>query len=282
MTVIYDMPDGEYHSRPELSSTGVRQLLDSPQKFRYWSDHPQPAKHAFDVGTATHTKVLGIGSGTVEYPPEHLTPSGSVSTKAATVEWENEQRALGFTPIGPVDAARVNGMAEAVLADPDARRVLESLVGREVTVVSDVDGVPSRARFDLFDGDAAGDLKTARDASPKGFNTSVGRFGYHIQEQWYRDTLKASTGVELASFKFVVVESSAPYSVGSTTSTSCGKRSRGNAPAAHVNCGCGARKRTRGPGMGRRHSHRPHGLCTRTRKRRSRSDGHFRDARPKV
>ncbi len=212
--ILYDYPEAEYHSRPELSSTGARRLLDSPARFRYWEDHPQPAKAAFDLGSAAHTKILGVGANTVEYPAEHLTASGNASTKVATVAWEQEQRAAGLIPISSSDARKVDAMAEAVLADADARRVLEAIGGREVTIVTELEGVPVRARFDMYDDINGGDLKTTRDASPRGFNRSVGSFGYHIQSAWYEAAHKAETGRALESFSFIVVESAAPHLVG--------------------------------------------------------------------
>src|SRR5690606_11916220 len=111
MSIIHGMPDAEYHTRPELSSTGARLLLDSPAKFKYRMDHPQPGKRDYDIGHAAHAKILGVGSGTIGYPEEHITPSGNVSTKAATVAWAEEQRALGLVPVSPWDVAKVNAMA---------------------------------------------------------------------------------------------------------------------------------------------------------------------------
>lgn len=212
--ITNDMPDAAYHSRSELSSTGARKLLDSPARYRYWADHGQPSKPSFDLGTATHSKILGTPANTVLYPDEHLTPSGNVSTKAATVEWEKEQRAQGLIPIGRNDANRVDAMAEAVLADPYARTILEHITGREVTIITEVDGVPVRARFDLYNGVDAADVKTTTDASPAAFNRSVGRYGYHIQETWYTEAHKAETGRPLNSFRFLVVEVSPPHLVG--------------------------------------------------------------------
>lgn len=212
--ISYTMSDADYHQRRELSSTGVRRLLDSPARFRYWEDHPQPAKAAFDLGSAAHTKLLGVGANTVEYPAEHLTQSGNASTKAATVEWEQEQRAAGLIPISAGDARKVDAMAEAVLADADAKAILERIAGREVTIIQDIDGVPMRARFDLYDGINAADLKTTRDASPRGFNRSVGSYGYQVQARWYKDAHEAETGSPLQSFTFIVVESAAPHLVG--------------------------------------------------------------------
>lgn len=212
--IIYDLPDQQYHERPELSSTGARLILDSPARYRYWADNPQPPKAAFDLGHAAHAKILGVGASIVLYPDEHLTPSGNVSTKAATVEWERAQRARGLVPISRADAARVDAMAEAVLADRDARAVLESISGREVSVIADVDGVPSRARFDIHEGLDAADLKSARDASPHGFNRAIGTHRYHVQNRWYDDVQRAVTGERLNSFKFVVVETAPPHLVG--------------------------------------------------------------------
>lgn len=216
--ILHDLPEQDYHSRPELSSTGARRLLDSPARFRYYEDHPQPHKAAFDLGSAAHTKILGVGSSTVEYPARFLTASGNLTTRRdmadLITEWMNEQRSAGLIPIGADDARRVDAMAEAVLADTDARQVLESIEGREVSIIQDVTGVPCRARFDMYDGFNAGDLKTARDASPRGFNRSVGSYGYHIQQAFYSDVHYAETGDQLRSFKFIVVEAAAPHLVG--------------------------------------------------------------------
>jgi len=212
--IVYDYPERDYHAHPALSSTQARQILDSPARYKYAQSHPQPHKDAFDLGTAVHTKVLGVGAAVITYPDEHVTPSGAVSTKAATVAWAEEQRANGFVVIGAAQAAHVNGMAEAVLAKPEARAVLENTLGREVSIFAEIDGVHTRARFDIYDGANAADLKSARDASPRGFNTSVGRYGYHIQDQWYSEAHTAVTGTELESFKFLVVENFAPYMVG--------------------------------------------------------------------
>jgi len=209
--VHFGLDERLYHADNSLSSTGARKLLESPAKYKYSLDRPQEHKDAFSLGTAVHTRILGTGATIVTYPPEHLTPSGAVSTKQATIAWAEEQRAAGNVVIAPSQARQVDGMAEAVLAHTDARKVLETIAGREVSVFADIDGVPVRARFDIYDGVNGGDLKSARDASPNGFNRSVASYGYHIQEFFYRAVHRAVAGDELESFKFVVVENSAPY-----------------------------------------------------------------------
>lgn len=220
--IVMDLSDEDYHSRPELSSTGARSLLPeykgSPKKFQHYRQHPRTSR-AFDVGHAAHAKVLGVGAGIVLYPEEHLTPSGNVSTKAATVAWEAEQRDAGLTPVSPNEAARVDAMAEAVLAHENAAPYLEVATHREVSVFGTVDGVPCRARFDALSDETRNgvygvDLKTTDDATPNGFTFAVKKHGYDTQEGHYRDVYQASEGRPIDSFIFLVVEKSAPYEVG--------------------------------------------------------------------
>jgi hypothetical protein len=219
--IDYDVAETDYHSDPALSSTGARRLLESPARFDYWRTHRQPGKQSFDLGHATHARILGVGSGTVQYPDEHLTPSGAVSTKAATVAWAEEQRAAGLVPIAPAQASRVDGMTEAVLAQPSARKLLEQLGHAEASVfATDPDtGVPMRARFDFLPDDmsashTAVDLKTtAKDASPLGFAKAIASYGYDVQQEFYERVLVAA-GRDRLPFVFIVVETEAPYLVG--------------------------------------------------------------------
>lgn len=211
---IYEnLDEEEYHLHPALSSTGARRLLESPAKFHYDQTHPRPPKKAYDLGHVVHAKILGVGAEAVAIPTEVLASNGAASTKEAK-EFIAEARQLGQIPMKQAEYDEATAMVESVLANQDARTFLESVSGREVSLFAEIDGVPTRARFDIYDGVRAGDLKTARDASPKGFNTAVGRLGYFIQDRWYGEAHTAITGTELESFTFLVVENVAPYLVG--------------------------------------------------------------------
>lgn len=203
-----------YHAHPALSSTQARRILESPAKYRHGLTVQEAPKAAWDLGTAVHTEVLGLGATAVAYPEEHLTPSGNVSTKAATVEWAAEQRAAGLTPITPGQMGEVFSMKEAVLAHPMARTLFEQGGTPEASVFStdpDTD-IAMRARFDYL-ARIAVDLKSARDASPTGFARASAGHGYHVQRGHYDDTLEFAGG-HIDGFVFVVVETEAPYLVG--------------------------------------------------------------------
>lgn len=220
--IVHDLPEDEYHAHSALSSTGVKLLLPeykgSPKKFLYHQTHRRESR-AFDLGHAVHAKVLGVGAGVIPFPAEHLTPSGNVSTKAATVEWATEQRANGLVPVSPNEIAWVNDMAEAVLTHPTAAPLFEVAVHREVSLFTDIDGVPLRARFDALsdetrNGTYGVDLKSTDDATPNGFTRSIHRFGYDVQEALYDEIHKTITGREVNQFWFVAVEKNPPHEVG--------------------------------------------------------------------
>jgi exodeoxyribonuclease VIII len=216
MTVVHDLPDADYHSRPELSSTGARLLLPefggSPAKFKYRQGREYTSA-AFDVGKAVHAAVLGVGAEAVAYPEDVLASNGAASTKAAK-DWADSVRFEGKIPMKAADMRPITGMAEAVLKHPTARALFELPGHREVSVFSEVDGVKVRARFDaLTDETPQGvfgiDLKTTSDsADGDTFTKTVVKYGYFLQEQWYRETL----GQDIR-FAFVVVETTAPYLV---------------------------------------------------------------------
>lgn len=221
--VYYDIPAAEYHrdcfAGGSLSSTGARRLLDSPARFHWERINPARPTITMQVGTAVHTKVLGVGDLVVTYPDEHLTPSGSVSTKAATTEWVAEQTAAGLIVLNRTDFALVAAMSEAVLGHRGARRLLEAPGTSEASVfATDPDtGVRVRARFDRLgklDGESFGvDLKTtAGSASVAGFGREAAKYGYPVQEAHYLDTLKWATG-ERPPMSFVVVEKAPPHLV---------------------------------------------------------------------
>ncbi|MHA7132571.1 PD-(D/E)XK nuclease-like domain-containing protein [Oerskovia turbata] len=211
--IHYDIPEPEYHALPGLSSTGVKLMLDSPARYRH-SLGRRVEKTAFDVGHAAHAKILGVGLGVIEYPDEHLTPSGNVSTKAATLAWASAQRENGLVPVAPDQARAVDAMAESVLTHPSARLLFEH-GAPEVSLLWDdpETDVRCRGRIDyLHDSSLAVDLKTGRSADPRRFDRTAVDYGYAEQAVHYLNGLRATRGDE-ARFVHVLVENIAPYLV---------------------------------------------------------------------
>ncbi len=215
--LVYGMDEITYHApKDELSSTGAKLLLEAPAKFKYQViDGHREHKDAYDLGSAVHARVLGVGSTVKEYPEEHLTPSGNVSTKAATVAWAEEQRAEGFVLISPGEAVKVQQMYDSIMANVDARVLLEADGDSEVSAFATCPetGVRLRARADRLPKkhNVIIDVKTvAGSAAEVEFAKTIFNLGYDVSAGQYIDVFNYVEGFE-RDFVFIVVEKSPPY-----------------------------------------------------------------------
>ena len=218
-SIVVDLPDEAYHRMPELSSSQAKALLESPAKFDYWRGKVRPPKSEYDLGHAVHAKVLGIGADVVEIPNDLLSADGGIRSNAAK-EWVQQARDEGRVPLKSSELRPINDAAEAVLRHDKAAALLSQPGNPEVSIltIDPVTDVPLRARFDYLpyprSPRAIGvDLKTSRDASPRGFAKAVHDFSYDLQQEWYRHCYRLATGEEI-EFAFVVVELEPPYLVG--------------------------------------------------------------------
>ena len=226
--IVHDLDERTYHAQPELSSTGAKHLVKSGAHFQHYITQPHEDKAEFDLGTAVHSKVLGVGAQIAVYPdgdgPETfefedkvyddvLAVNGAISTKAAKAFADSARRG-GLIPVKRVVARVVDRMAESVLSDHTARALLEH-GSPEVSIfgTDPATGVRCRGRFDWL-GRRAVDLKTTSgEASEVGFAKHAFDFGYHIQFGHYEYLHEIITGDEIP-YVFIVVETDAPYLTG--------------------------------------------------------------------
>jgi hypothetical protein len=216
---VYDIPAANYHDDPvpggSLSSTGARQLLACPARYRYDQDHPAAPKTAFDVGSAAHRLVLGAGPELVRIDADEWR-SNAVKAMVADV------RARGAVPLKPAEWAQVHGMAAAIRSHPLAAALLQSGTGAAEQTLAWQDGATGvwcRAMVDWLPHAQPGrrmvivDYKSAITADPREFCRSVANYGYHIQEAHYLDGVAALGLDPTPAWKFVVQEKTAPYLV---------------------------------------------------------------------
>lgn len=201
----YDLDETTYHAWPDsLAASGAKTILKSPALFRYRQGHPEH-KDAFDVGTAFHTKTLGVG-------PQIAVFDGASFHSKAGREFQAEARANGLTPITAADDLATTGMARSVHRDPWARVWLQGRKEVSGFCPDPNTGVLRRGRIDVLGDTFLGDLKSTRDASPESFAKDAANFRYHQQAAWYLD-LAADLGHPALGFAFIVVEKVEPFFV---------------------------------------------------------------------
>lgn len=233
---VYDLPEAEYHARPELSSTGVRKLIrpSCPAKFKHWVENGDPPKQEWDEGSGAHKLVLGEGPKLARIEGDGKSGPEVWNTNAVKLKVQ-EARDRGEIPLKPSSYAMVHEMAEALKADAVAAPFFAPGTGRaEMTLIWDeragwwdADGgghvttVRCRALVDWLPNrpTARGrmvlpDYKSCASASLEATEKDIGRWGYYIQLRFYERALIAlGLADETVEGVLVFQERTAPYLV---------------------------------------------------------------------
>lgn len=200
------IPEAEYHGHKDsLSVSGAKVLLKAPALFRWQQDHPVH-KDVFDVGSAAHALVLGVGD------PIAVIDADSWRSKAAQ-EARDAARAKGETPLLAADYQRVQDMADALASHTLAMELLSD--GQpEVSAfgVHAASGIMRRGRFDFLTPTQIVDYKTSATVDPADLDRIVENFGYGMQAAWYL-VLAANLGHPAERFRFIFQAKEAPYLV---------------------------------------------------------------------
>lgn len=219
--VVDGMPDAVYHGDPvptgSLSHSGLKTLLDCPQRFDHERRNGRPHKRVFDVGHAAHAQVLGVGLDTV------IIDAPNYNTKAAQ-QARDAAYAAGKVPLLAKEQVDVEGMAAALRRHHTAGELFVPGRGhaeRSLFWFDDEFGFWRRARLDwstrLADGRLAiVDYKSTEYASLSNISSSLFKFGYYTQGPYYSDgarTLGLADDTAGIVCLFVFQERRPPYIV---------------------------------------------------------------------
>ncbi len=215
------MDNATYHAHPAISKSHLDKIARSP--LHYWARYVDPKRvipeptPSMRLGNAVHTHVLELDKWDSEWA---VAPAGiDRRTKAGKETWAQFQAiAAGKQALTAEEGEAVHHMGRAVWGHPAAAMLLGMDGEAETTHMwSDSEtGLQCKCRPDWLsaDGKVVVDLKTTRDASPRGFRHSVMQYRYGVQAAWYSHGIEQSTGIRPEAFIFVAVESEAPYGVG--------------------------------------------------------------------
>lgn len=210
--IIEELDIEAYHQRSELSSSQIRQLLNNPYELAV--KLPQEDTPAKRLGSAIHTMVLEPHLYSSQFAVEPVADGRTTAGKAVKADFAlasqgkriltAEQGTILYGVVNAIRDSRIAGFFEGGRAET-------SVVG----FVTDDQGkkYPARCRMDYWSGNTIFDLKTTTDASPDGFTSAIGKYGYYIQTAFYIDVCK-SVGIDISRFAFVAVETKEPFMIG--------------------------------------------------------------------
>ena len=192
-----EMTNEMYHSSTSLSKSSLDMILQSPYHFKYPKVFKKDSP-ALIIGSATHKMVLEPDTFWEEFYTDDI-------IKGTTINKQHLKKEM---------YKQVKSMAESVLHIKESSIFLNNGVA-EHSYFSEIDGVPVRCRPDYYNEELGiiVDLKTTEDASPVGFQQSIGKWNYHIQVAFYTDVMK-SLGKKVNAFLFIAVEKKDPHLVG--------------------------------------------------------------------
>ena len=207
---IYQQTNEEYHLGGGVSrSTLWTHFARTPYHARYAD---RKATDPQKLGDATGVAVLEPGTFDARFY------RGSDDRRGK--KWEADEKIasecgkVALTSGQYDDALR---MAEYVHRNPMVRKLIsgEPSIEQSAYALDESTGELVKVRPDLHNHKLAvmGDLKTAADASPEGFQKSVAEYGYHLQRAMYPLIWEAAGGGRVNAFVFIVVESKKPHPV---------------------------------------------------------------------
>jgi hypothetical protein len=215
--VYPDLDAADYHRQHDwLSVSGAKKLLkpSCPAKFKAAMDGATDEhKPHFDLGKAAHTRVLGDGETVV------VVDALDWRSKDAR-EQGDAAYAEGKVPILVADNAVIDAMAASLEAHPIAPLLFATGKAEQSIFWTDPDtGVKCRSRLDWLPDKQEGkrliipDLKTAVSSEPGEFSRAAARFHYAMQDDQYREAVRAVGIDEDPAFVFAVIEKEPPYVV---------------------------------------------------------------------
>ena len=211
------MTEKEYNAAPGVRRSALWRMHESPEKYKWFLDHPEPATPVLIFGSAVHKLLLEPLDFEAEYA---VAPPVDRRTKAGKETWEQFVAGIGEkTVITQDDFDTMCGMVEKAQSVPFVKKLLEGKHEVPLFWTDDDTGLECKIRCDCItaiDGKiAVVDYKSTTDARTGVFvNRDMDRYGYFLQAFMYTEGVMKDMGLDYRpDFYFIVQEKKAPYSL---------------------------------------------------------------------
>lgn len=210
------MTEKEYRSHPAISRSELWVIDESPEKFKWFKDHPVPPTPALVFGQIVHKLLLQPTTFADEFA---VAPNVNRRSKAGKEEYDAFLAANeGKTVIDEDDFDVAVDMVNKIIDDPACKSLITG--EHEVPLFwTDPDtGEYCKCRLDALtyiDGKPfVVDYKTASSVRTDIFNNVIYKYGYHFQAAMYSEGVMRSMGLsERPGFIFIAQEKKPPYSI---------------------------------------------------------------------
>lgn len=214
------MTDKEYRSQPGISRSELWRLNPdnggTPEKFRWFMDHPEEPTPALIFGQLVHKLLLEPDGLDAEFAiwagTERRSKAGKEAYEAFCAAKGDRQE------VSSADYLRAADMVRAAKSSPFVGKLLTGEGETEVPFFwrDELTGEDCKIRLDrlrwIGDTPVIVDYKTTQDASAYGFVRSALKYGYDFQAAMYIEGVRICTGKD-PRFVFIPQEKEAPFAV---------------------------------------------------------------------
>ena len=208
------MTEREYRQHPAISRSELFKISESPEKFKYYKEHPEDPTPALLFGQLFHAMALQPETVWEQFA---VCPNVDRRTKAgkeAFAEFQQESEGKTVVTVDMVEQA--TAMCEALKQNEFVTKLLKGEKEKAFFWVDEMTGEECKCRADCLsevgDNLIIIDLKSADCAETEAFVKSAVKYGYDFQSAMYSEGVKINTGRN-PLFVFIVVEKKPPYAI---------------------------------------------------------------------
>lgn len=208
------MTEFEYRSHPAISRSELFKIAESPEKFKYYKEHPEPPTSSLIFGQLFHAMALTPETVWEQFA---VMPNVDRRTKAgreAFAEFEASTENKTIVSADMVEQAMA--MCEALNRNEFVKKLLKGEKEKPFFWVDDMTNEECKCRVDVLTEVGKNliivDLKTTECAETESFIRSAIKYGYDLQSAMYREGVKMNTGKE-PLFVFIAIEKKPPYAI---------------------------------------------------------------------
>ena len=211
------MTEAEYNQAEGIRRSDLWRIHDSPEKYKWFLEHPIEPTSALIFGTAAHKMLLEPDG----FADEFVTaPTLDRRTKEGKAAWEAFVRENeGKTVLTGEDMNTIVEMTAKAMTVPKVRELLKGKREEAFFWIDEDTELLCKVRCDCVtevDGRiAVADYKTTTDARTGVFvNRDMDKYGYFLQAYMYTEGVMKNMGLDYRpDFYFIAQEKKAPYSV---------------------------------------------------------------------
>lgn len=208
------MTEKEYREHPAISRSELFKISESPEKFKYYREHPEPPTPALLFGQLFHAMALTPDTVWEQFA---VVPNVDRRTKAGKEAFaEFEASAEGKTIVSVDMVEQSTAMCETLNKNEFVKKLLKGEKEKPFFWVDEMTGEECKCRTDVLTEIGENliivDLKTADCAETETFMRSAIKYGYDFQSAMYSEGIKINTGKE-PLFVFIVIEKKPPYAI---------------------------------------------------------------------